>query len=574
MKYENWNIIGFDRANAVNFLQNGINPLVSVFLSSRGITELKEAQAFINKDSAVFYDPFLMADMDKAVKAIKKAVKDKERFAIYGDYDVDGMTASVVLAKWLESQNAEYKIYIPERAGDGYGLNKAAIETLSEQNYKFIITVDCGITAKDEALYASELGMKLIITDHHECRDELPIAEAVINPKRPDCAYPYKSLAGVGVAFKLVCALENDYLSAGIFDKYIEYVAVGTVADVMPLTGENRDLVRLGLEKINTNPEPCFRSILLDINSEIKEVTTTTIGYTIAPRLNAAGRMGEPMISVNLMLTDDENEAKALSAKLNELNTKRRELETEIYDSAIKMLGDDIPDTPIILSSTKWDQGVTGIVAAKIAERFQLPTIVISIDEDGIGRGSCRSFGSFLLYDALCTCEDLFDNFGGHEKAAGITIPEKNIDKLQKSLSAFYQEKKDEISKYSLEIDFEIEKPNELLLIKNIEELKSLEPFGRGNPTLKACMLNVKLVSLLSIGNGKHSKLKVEKMVFDKDGNKEPFIMECIFFTVTNDELGVKVGDYIDVVFEPQKNEFRGLCNLQLQLLDLRRSKG
>ncbi|MDR2590078.1 MAG: single-stranded-DNA-specific exonuclease RecJ [Oscillospiraceae bacterium] len=574
MKYENWDIIGFNREKAVDFLQNKINPLVSVFLASRGFSDIEEANSFIDKNSVVFYDPFLLTDMDKAVKVIKKAVKNKERIVIHGDYDVDGMTASVVLAKWLESQGADYDVHIPKRSVGVFGLSHDIIKEFDEKNYKLIITVDCGITAKDEALYARELGIKLVITDHHECRDELPMADAVINPKRPDCTYPYKYLAGVGVAFKLACALEGDYLSDKIINKYIDYVAVGTVADVMLLTGENRDLVKRGIDKINNDPEPCFRYILSSTNSEITKVTSSTIGYVIAPRINAAGRMNQPKLSVDLMLTNDEEEAKVLAEKLDELNIERRNIETEIYDDAIMILGEDIPDSPIVISSKKWDQGVTGIVATKIAERYRLPTVIISIDKNGTGRGSCRSYGSYSIYDALYLCKDLFDDFGGHDKAAGITIPEKNIDKLREQLSAIYKKKSGEIHTETLEIDFEIEKPNELLSIKNIKELELLEPFGRGNQFPKAYIHRAKLISLQSIGNGKHSKLKIEKLYKNKQGKEEPFVMECVFFFAPTSELGVKEGDYIDVAFEPQINDFRGQSNIQLQLLDLRLSKG
>ena len=309
MRFSNWDIGSFDRDTAVEFCRNGVNPLVSVFLASRGMTDIKDVNAVIGSEPFPFYDPFLMADMDKAVARITKAVETGERIAIYGDYDVDGMTSSAVLSIWLSSKNADFEIYIPGRFDEGYGLNNAALDTLKSHGVTLVVTVDCGITAIEEALYAESIGLDLVITDHHECRGDLPKAHAVVDPKRPDCDYPYKFLAGVGVAFKLICALENDYLSDNIFNSYCDYVALGTVADVMPVVGENRELIKRGLEILNTNPRPGFHSLLQEVGINVGAVTSSTIGFTIAPRLNAAGRMGKSDISVNLLLSNEKEES-------------------------------------------------------------------------------------------------------------------------------------------------------------------------------------------------------------------------------------------------------------------------
>ena len=563
MRYNNWEIGSFDRDAAVDFCRKGVNPLVSVFLASRGITDINDVYSVIGNNPGPFYDPLLMTDMKKAVSRIKKAVKSKERIAIYGDYDVDGMTSAALLATWLRSKNADYEIYIPGRFDEGYGLNNAALDTLKSNGVSLVITVDCGITAIEEALYAKSIDLDLVITDHHECRDSLPEACAVVDPKRPDCKYPYKSLAGVGVAFKLVCALEGDYLSDDIFKQYSEFVAIGTVADVMPVIGENRELIKRGLIVLNTSPRPGLRCLLKEISIEPGKATASTIGFTIAPRLNAAGRMGKSELSVDLLLTESSCDAEKLSVELCGLNSERRSLEQKIYEEAELMLSKPVPDEPIVLAKQGWYQGVTGIIAAKMAERYKLPVIIISIDDDGMGRGSCRSSGSFPLYDALCTCEDILSNFGGHEMAAGVTVAEENIEELQRRIVESYRSNANKKTEPGLMLDFEVEKP-ELLTIQNIEALEHLEPFGNGYPSPCLCILGAIVSSTQSIGAGKHSKLKVEK-----SGKT----LDCVFFSVSTDDLGVSEGDVVDLAFEPRVNEFRGRSSVQLQLFDIRESR-
>ena len=567
MRFKNWNVRGFDRDKAEEFYHNGVNPLVSVLLVSRGITDIEDVRAIISNEPAVFFDPFLMTDMSKAVSRINKAVQTGERIAIYGDYDVDGMTSSVVLALWLLSKGADYCIYIPGRFDEGYGLNTAALDELKKNGVSLVVTVDCGITAIEEAKHAEAIGLDLVITDHHECRGILPEACAVVDPKRPDCNYPYKSLAGVGVAFKLVNALEGEYLSDDIFKQYSELVAIGTVADVMPVMGENRDLIKRGLNILNLNPRPGLRRLLQEVNTELGKVTATTIGFSIAPRLNAAGRMGKAGLSVDLLLTEDLEEADNLTMELCSLNAERRNLELRILEEATAMLGEKDPDKPIVLANRDWYQGVTGIVAAKMAERYQLPAIIISIDEDGLGRGSCRSYGKFPIYDALCACEGILDNYGGHEMAAGVTVAEKNIEVLRNHIVEYYHDFNIKSSEdrpgSELILDFEVTKP-ELLTLENIKALERLEPFGNANPSPRLCMTKATVLSTFSIGTGQHSRIKVEK---------SGTTLDCIFFSVSVDDLGVKEGSLVDIAFEPQINEFRGRSNVQLQLHDIRESE-
>jgi len=559
MKFLDWDVCGYDRVVAVRFYRSGINPLAAVFLASRGIADLDAARTILGDRPAEIFDPFLLADMDKAVTRIKAAVENGEHIAIYGDYDVDGMTSCALLASWLTSKSAVFEVYIPGRLGEGYGLNQPALDLLKSHGVELVITVDCGITAIEEALYARRLGLGLVITDHHECKKELPTADAVIDPKRLDCGYPYKTLAGVGVVFKLVCALELETGADEVFRRYSDLVAVGTIADVMPVSGENRELIRRGLQILNSNPRPGLHSLIREAAPDLGRITTTTVGYTVAPKLNAAGRMGKPDLSVGLLLTNDSAEAERLTAELCRLNAERRSLEVGIYDEAESMLPEGGPDGPIILSQRGWHQGVTGIVAAKIAERHFAPAVIISIDDNGIGRGSCRSYGPFKIYGALKTCEDLLSNYGGHDMAAGVTIAEENIGEFRRRITSYYHNFIETTPGLGLTVDFEVENP-ELLSAQNVGALAQLEPFGAGFPPPRLCIRDATITSVFSIGSGKHTRLRIEK---------SGTFFDCIYFSMSSEDLGAAPGMLADVAFEPQINDFRGRSSVQLRLFDI-----
>ncbi|MCL2080117.1 MAG: single-stranded-DNA-specific exonuclease RecJ [Oscillospiraceae bacterium] len=568
MRSDKWDVAGFDREKAIELVDSGLSPLVAVLLASRLQSKSispDELGALAYGKSPSIYDPFLMADMDKAVRRIKKAIADKERIAIYGDYDVDGMTSSALLATWLRTQGAEYEIYIPKRFGEGYSLNTGALDAIRSRGADLVITVDCGIIDTNEAAYAMSIGLDLIITDHHECRGELPCAYAVINPKRPDCAYPFKSLAGVGIVFKLICALEGDYLSDEIFRQFAQLAAIGTVADVMPVVGENRELIRRGLGAINTDPSPGVRRLIGDDGTDYNAVTAKTISYSIAPKLNAAGRMGDPLLSVDLLLCTDNEKAGQLVSELNLLNTQRRELEHRLFSEILTLLPPDGPKEPIILSNETgepWHQGVTGIVSSKIADRFKLPSIIISVDKDGIGRGSCRSDDSFNMHSALLSCQDILITFGGHDKAAGLDIAAENIEKLRRRVTDYYFSQKGDAKGSVLKIDFEVTKPS-LLELSNVEALTSLEPFGHGNTYPCLCIKNAALSGLFPIGDGRHSRIKAVK-----SGQT----LDCIFFSKAPGDIDASMGDSVDIAFEPHINEYRGRRSVQLQLVDIVRS--
>jgi len=560
MKFVDWVIKGYDRAAAVSLSRSGINPLVSVFLASRGMTAVETAQSFLRDDMSVIADPFLLKDMDIAVRRIKRAMENGERIAVYGDYDVDGMTSACLLATYFRSKGADYEIYIPGRTEEGYGVNASALDALKAKGVTLVITVDCGITAGEEAVYAREIGLDLIVTDHHECKETLPDALAVINPKRRDCPYPNKTLAGVGVAFKLVCALERDKNIEELLLLYGDFVAIGSIADVMPVVGENRILIRRGLNALNKKSRPGLRRLMRETCIERRDITTAAIGFALAPRLNAAGRMGRSSLTVDLLLTESAEEAEVLTAELCSLNNERRQLESGIFEEAYSSLLQKPPKGPVVLHNRGWYQGVMGIVAARIAEQFLFPAIMISVDDDGIGRGSCRSFGSFKMYSALEKCSDLLQNFGGHEMAAGLTIAEANIDEFRNRIFNYYHETIKIPAVPTLRLDFEVIKPN-LLTLENVTALERIEPFGNGFLPPFLCMRGVVLSSVIPVGGGKHTKMRILK-----DGRS----FDCICFGHSACDLDVAEGDVVDVAFEPQVNEYRGWRSVQLHIIDIR----
>jgi single-stranded-DNA-specific exonuclease len=531
-------------------------------MCSRGLTEYDDAINFVTAKPSDIHDPLLMDDMQQAVERIERALSDGEKIVVYGDYDVDGMTSSALMQSYLRSRGADCEVYIPGRAEEGYGLNCAALEQLWAGGAKLVVTVDCGITAVEEAAFAEKLGLELVITDHHECKDELPRAAAVVDPKRPDSAYPFHPLAGVGVAFKLVCAMERDKTAGELLEKYGDLVALGTIADVMPVIGENRALVRAGLSKLSRNPRPGLLALMRASGTLPRDVNSAAIGFTIAPRLNAAGRMGCAQLSVDILLTEDADEAERLTHELCELNNRRRELEGGIFAEVEERMRGVRPDGPIVMSGENWFNGVMGIVAARTSERWMCPAIMINMDEDGVGRGSCRSIGPFKMYSALQKCCDLLINYGGHEMAAGITISRDNIDELRRRMSEIYHSEVETHPAPTLFLDFEVKKPR-LLSIANVRALSQLEPFGSGNLPPHMVLREARVAYIAPVGGGKHTRLRVEKADVSLD---------CIFFAAEADSLNIGEGDDVDVAFAPQLNEFRGRRSVQLHVIDICRT--
>lgn len=558
MNYSNWKIEECPTDKLKMFTDAGYPALLAALLSVRGFGNVQEAKSFLDGGAELLCDPLLMKDMDRAAARIRRALSMRETVAVYGDYDVDGITSTCLLTDWLRSRGLECYPYIPDRIGEGYGLNSAAIDTLHGKGVSLIISVDCGITAAEEAKHAKEVGVDLIITDHHECREQtIPEAIAVIDPKQDDCMYPNKDLAGVGVALKLVCAVEGK--SEEIVERYADLAAIGTVADVVPLTGENRYIVRRGLERLRNPTRPGLAALLRESGASEKKISSSTIGFLLAPRLNAAGRLGEVSVAGKLLMTHNLKEANDLAGELCELNRRRQHLETEIWDDASGMIDGRASSAPIVLASEKWHQGVIGIAASKLAEQYSRPTIMICLDGDK-GKGSCRSYGGFNLFDALSACAEYLEGFGGHALAAGLNIRRDKLRQFCRAFSEYYEHNKP-AERPTLCCDIQITDPR-ILDMQGVGSLSRLEPYGSGNPKPTLCILGARLEKITPIGGGKHLRLGISYKGAE---------FECVFFSHCESELGLRAGDRIDIAFTPQINEFRLRRSVQLQITEVRK---
>jgi len=565
MKYTRWISSGAGDAVVSQLMDAGYPYLVSSVLTARGVESVEDATVFLDREHYLEHSPFLMKDMDKAVERISRAIANEEKIAVFGDYDVDGITSTVLLVDYLRSRGANCIKYIPRRVEDGYGLGKEPMRVLREQEHvDLIITVDCGITAIDEAEFAKEIGVDLIITDHHECKDCLPDAIAVVNPHRSDCAYPFKSLAGVGVALKLVLALGGNDRENALFARYCTLAAIGTVADVMRMSDENRTIVYRGLESIRSSDFLGLQALLRETGLEDREVTSIQIGFVLAPRINAAGRMGEAELAADLLLTDDPARAEQMARELCELNRERQVVEQEIFAQAVEQI-ESLPSeqrSALVLSSEAWHQGVVGIVASRLAEKYSCPSFMIHLSGE-MGKCSCRSYGGFNLFAALESCSDLLEGFGGHELAAGFTIKKENIPLFRQRINRCASEYCNGVAPVSsLEVDVVLQRP-ELISLEEVESLGLLEPYGAGNGRPVFCFMGAKLESLQPVGQNKHLKLRVSKGKYSFD---------AIYFSATRAECGLEAGDRVDIAFHLQVNDFRGNRTVQLQVIDLRPS--
>ena len=536
----------------------GYPPLPAMVLASRGLTDPKKAAAYLSCD-AELYDPFLMTDMDKAVARVQQAIDRGEKIAVFGDYDVDGITSTCMLTDFLRRRGGNCVSYIPSRLEEGYGLNPIAIEQLSAEGVNLIISVDCGITAIAEAELCREKGIDLVITDHHECKDRLPAAVAVVDPHRPDGGYPHKNLSGVGVAFKLACALSGD--QEAVLREYADMVCLGTVADVMLLQGENRVFVARGLESLRSTRRPGFAALMRESGCASEAVSASTIGYNLAPRINAAGRMGQIDLALNLFLTDDEEEAADLARKLCDLNRQRQAVESQIYSQAVSMLPEGQPPEAIVLADDTWHQGVVGIVASRMAEEYCCPAFLICLDGEH-GKASSRSFGGFNLFTSLTALAPLLESYGGHELAAGFTIARGNIMRFRQEICALAAEYYlGSGPRTVLDVDCVI--PPELMTVRNIDALSILEPCGNGCPKPVFAMERMTVDRITMVGGGRHMRLRL------RTGHHT---LNAIYFSATPESVSIEQGDLVDVAFNAQINEFRGERTVQMNVLDIRPS--
>ena len=558
MKYKSWNIAPpCPQAQAV--LEGaGMPTLLAAVLSARGIRTWEEAQLLISSREEHLLDPMLMKDMDRAVARVQIALDRKEKIAVYGDYDVDGITSTCLLTRYLSGLGGDVTPYIPGRLEEGYGLNREAVTALADQGITLIITVDCGITAVDEVDYAASLGVEVVITDHHSCKERLPAAVAVVDPHRPDCPYPFKGLAGVGVALKLAMAVAGPDRAAAVLKEYRDLAAIGTVADVMPMTGENRAIVSQGLQDLNPPRRLGLAKLVECAGLGDKPITSVSVGYTLAPRINASGRMGRAEVAAELLLTQDEYRAVELAQELCTLNRERQGIEGDIFLQSVQRL-DRVPQQgAVVLADPSWHQGVVGIVASRLAEKYGCPTFMICLD-NGLGKGSCRSWGGVNLFELLKESAPLLENFGGHALAAGFTVREENIPALAQSLRRAVEEHgHGDALPSELEADAVVA-PAELT-VEAVEALDLLEPCGTGNPRPVLVVRGAQIQSMAQVGRGRHLKMRLESRGCSLD---------AIFFSADAQQLGLSLGGRIDVAFYPQINEFRGMRTVQLQVIDL-----
>lgn len=558
MKYGIWKVSQLE-AGAVNALVgSGYAPLAAMVLASRGIGDDRQARAYLDCNAPLL-DPFLMTDMDKAAGRVGLAMSRGEKIAVFGDYDVDGITATCLLTDFLRRHGADVVSYIPGRLEEGYGLNPIAIHQLHAEGVKLIVTVDCGITAVSEAELCKQLGIDLVITDHHECKQTLPAAVAVVDPHRCDGGYPHKNLSGVGVAFKLASALCGS--QEKVLEEYADMVCLGTVADVMPLQGENRVFVARGLESLAHTKRPGIAALMAECGCAPETVSASSIGFMLAPRINAAGRMGQIDLAVELFLTDDPDKAAEAARGLCELNRQRQAVESEIYRQAVSMLPMGKPPEAIVLADESWHQGVVGIVASRIAEEYACPTFLICLDGEH-GKASSRSHGGFNLFASLSALSPLLESYGGHELAAGFTISRANIPEFRRQICALAaQYYTDDVPRTVLDVDCAVSP--ELLTLHNVDSLQMLEPCGNGCPKPVLMMKNLTIDRISMVGGGRHMRLRL------CSGHT---YLNAIYFSANPQTVSIQPGDLVDVAFTPQVNEFRGTRTVQMNVIDIRPS--
>ena len=556
MKYGIWNIARPQESEIQGLERAGFSPLTARVLCGRGCVSPEDAKKQLDA-SAPLCDPLAMKELGAAAALLQKAVADGTKIAVFGDYDVDGITATCLLVECLRSLGADCTAHIPGRLEEGYGLNKTAIAQLAAEGVRLIVTVDCGITALDEAEYCKQLGVTLIVTDHHECKERLPDCAAVVDPHRPDRTYPHTDLSGVGVAFKLASVLLGSQEEAA--RRWCDLYCLGTIADVMPLRGENRRLVVMGLAAMQHPARLGLRALIEACGCGTQAVTASTIGYVLAPRINAAGRMEHAELAVQLFLSHDPEQAAQLAQTLCRLNRERQSTESVIYREALALLQQQEPGSAIVLAGEGWHQGVVGIVASRLSEEFCRPAFLICLDGDH-GKASSRSYGGFNLFAALRELSPLLEGFGGHELAAGFTIRRENIPEFRRricELAAAYAATGAAVP--TLEIDCEV--PGRLLTERNVQGLSQLEPCGTGCPKPMLCLTEAIVEQAAPVGGGKHLRLKLRS----RDGAA----LQAIYFSAGS--LKLLSGERVDVAFTPQINEFRGARSVQLNLTDLRR---
>ena len=556
-----WQYIENDTIRAKEIAEKfNISNLTAQILANKDLND-EQIKIFLEPTRNNFYDPFMMPDMEKAADRIIKAIENKEKVVIYGDYDVDGITSTTVLKKFLEERKLNVDYYIPNRLKEGYGLNKEAIKQIAENGKTLMITVDCGISGIDEVEYANSLGMDTIITDHHEPIDTLPNALAVVDAKRKDNKYPFNQLAGVGVVFKLIQAIsmklgidEKEYL------KYLDLVCLGTISDIVPLVDENRVIAKLGLKLIAIGRNAVLKSIIL--SSGYKDISSMTISFGIAPRVNACGRMGFAEEALKLFLSDDINEIQTKTNKLNEFNKERQEKEKAIFEEAVKIIEDEneLENDIIVLSGKGWHHGVIGIVASKITDMYLKPSILLC-EEEGFCKGSGRSIPGLDLHEALCETSDFLDKYGGHAMAIGLSLKQENLESFKKAINEYVKSLNLEEPQQVFDIDMCVDLKE--LNVNEVKDLEKLEPFGEANKMPLFAIKNLKIDSIRALSEGKHLKLRL------KD---DKYIIDAIGFNMGELAEFYKLGDKVDILGNFEINSYAGNESVQMNLKDITKS--
>ncbi|MGN1317333.1 MAG: single-stranded-DNA-specific exonuclease RecJ [Acutalibacteraceae bacterium] len=556
MNRKKWVVSRCDRDAAATIAENcGVEPFAAFLLCSRGMTDEFEIESFLYDTDLI--DPYTLPDMEKAVERVNQALENGERITVFGDYDCDGVTSTALLYSYLCSRGANVDYYIPDRSAEGYGMNLGAIDLLKSRGTNIIITVDNGISAIEEVAYAKSLGIDVVVTDHHRVGEVLPDAVAVVDPHRADSFCEFSEWAGVGVAFKLICALDE---SEGyeLLEQYGDIVALGTVADIVPLKSENRIIVRSGIAFMNSAlEEGSLRAglkALLDASGTVETLDASAVAYRIAPRINAAGRMGSAERALRLLLTENKAEAKELAGEISDANVQRQATETEITASAVEYI-ENTPDIKhrrvLVVEGEGWHQGVIGIVASRLVEKYGKPCIVISKNGD-IAKGSGRSIDGFSLYDALCYCSDILAQFGGHVLAAGLTVDSDKIGMFRDKINEYAQKKQAAIP--TLKIDCKLNPSS--INTETVESLRVLEPFGAENPQPLFGIYNMEITAVQPVGAGKHLRITVKR--------KNNYIT-VIMFSVPLEEFPYKIGDVVDLAVKLGENEYQGKLQVSVQ---------
>lgn len=556
-----WEVRPLDKERAAAFAQTyGVPFFLAMLMNIRGLDDAAHLREFLGEGEPLS-DPFLLKDMDKAAARITRAVDNMEKIAVYGDYDADGVTSTAMLYSYLETRGADVIFYIPQREGEGYGMNTGAVEYLKEQGVSLIVTVDNGISSVQEVARANELSIDVVVTDHHRPQEILPDAVAVVDAYRPDDTSPYKHFSGVGIAFKLLMALED---GAGdvedLLEAYSDLAAIGTIGDIVPLTGENRTLIRAGLERLSQSDRPGVQALLENAGIAGKALTSTNVAFTLVPRINATGRMGAPERAVRLLISGYEEEAKVLSEEICADNEERRRVEAEIAEAAFADIEakEYMKDRVVVVDGENWHHGVIGIVASRVTERCGKPCMIISRGETE-AKGSGRSIEGFSLFEAICACGDLLIKFGGHPMAAGITLKPENIEAFRKRINQYAAEHFPQMPTQTVTLDCKLNPA--ALSVSMAQSLTQLEPFGNGNPQPVFGLFNMELSNVTPVGGGGHLRLTLEK---------NGAVITAMRFNTKPEELPYHIGDKIDLAVQLEAREFRGQPSLTVIVRDMK----